>query len=136
MRVRVARRRGEVSGPEGKMNEQIGAGVKLQDEPANYELRVRQASRTRRNPILFSRPRYNRECNIVWPAAMVGSQELPVPRRCWSIWGLLCLWEITRVFGKNNLVPTVTASFDVLEAGDMVEGCSIGFRFGFAGSNQ
>ena len=28
------------------------------------------------------------------------------------------------------------ASFDVLEAGDMVEGCSIGFRFGFAGSNQ
>ena len=37
----------------------------------------------------------------------------------------LCLWEITRVFGKNNLVPTVTASFDVLEAGDMVEGCSI-----------
>ena len=44
--------------------------------------------------------------------------------------------KITRVFGKNNLVPTVTASFDVLEAGDMVEGCSIGFRFGFAGSNQ
>ena len=37
----------------------------------------------------------------------------------------MCLWEITRVFGKNNLVPTVTASFDVLEAGDMVEGCSI-----------
>ena len=34
----------------------------------------------------------------------------------------LCLWEITRVFGKNNLVPTVTASFDVLEAGDKVEG--------------
>ena len=29
-----------------------------------------------------------------------------------------------------------TASFDVLEAGDKVEGCSIGFRFGFAGSNQ
>ena len=27
-------------------------------------------------------------------------------------------------------------SFDVLEAGDKVEGCSIGFRFGFAGSNQ
>ena len=26
-----------------------------------------------------------------------------------------------------------TASFDVLEAGDMVEGCSIGFRFGFCG---
>ena len=23
------------------------------------------------------------------PAAMVGSQELPVPRRCWSIWGLV-----------------------------------------------
>ena len=45
----------------------------------------------------------------------------------------MCLWEITRVFGKNNLVPTVTASFDVLEAGDMVEGCSIGFRFGFGG---
>ena len=45
----------------------------------------------------------------------------------------LCLWEITRVFGKNNLVPTVTASFDVLEAGDMVEGCSIGFWFGFCG---
>ena len=42
----------------------------------------------------------------------------------------MCLWEITRVFGKNNLVPTVTASFDVLEAGDKVEGCSIGFRFG------
>ena len=45
----------------------------------------------------------------------------------------MCLWEITRVFGKNNLVPTVTASFDVLEAGDMVEGCSIGFRFGVCG---
>ena len=43
----------------------------------------------------------------------------------------LCLWEITRVFGKNNLVPTVTASFDVLEAGDMVEGCSFGFSLGF-----
>ena len=43
----------------------------------------------------------------------------------------LCLWEITRVFGKNNLVPTVTASFDVLEAGDMVEGCSCGFSLGF-----
>ena len=45
----------------------------------------------------------------------------------------LCLWEITRVFGKNNLVPTVTASFDVLEAGDMVEGCSSWVWFGFGG---
>ena len=26
-----------------------------------------------------------------------------------------------------------SASFDVLEAGDMVEGCSIGFWFGFCG---
>ena len=62
---------------------------------------------------------------------MVGSQELPVPRRCWSIWGLVVSLGKTRVFGKNNLVPTVTASFDVLEAGDMVEGCSIWVRFGF-----
>ena len=31
--------------------------------------------------------------DFAWPAAMVGSQELPVPRRCWSIWGLV-------VFGK------------------------------------
>ena len=27
--------------------------------------------------------------DFAWPAAMVGSQELPVPRRCWSIWGLV-----------------------------------------------
>ena len=27
---------------------------------------------------------------ILWPAAMVGSQELPVLRRwCWGIWGLV-----------------------------------------------
>ena len=42
---------------------------------------------------------------------------------------VLLNWDV----GKNNLVPTVTASFDVLEAGDMVEGCSIGFWFGFCG---
>ena len=35
-----------------------------------------------------------------------------------------------------RLQRPLCASFDVLEAGDMVEGCSIGFRFGFAGSNQ
>jgi len=74
--------------------------------------------------------------DFAWPAAMVGSQELPVPRRCWSIWGLVVSLGNNSGLWQNNLVPTVTASFDVLEAGDMVEGCSIGFRFGFAGSNQ
>jgi len=48
---------------------------------------------------------------------MVGSQELPVPRRCWCNWGLVVSLN-TLVFGKNNLVPTVTVSFDALEAGD------------------
>ena len=33
----------------------------------------------------------------------------------------------------TQTTPTATASFDVLEAGDMVEGCSIGFWFGFCG---
>ena len=56
---------------------------------------------------------------------MVGSQELPVPRRCWSIWGLVVSLGNNSGLWQNNLVPTVTASFDVLEAGDMVEGCSI-----------
>ena len=69
----------------------------------------------------------------LWAAAMVGSQELPVPRRCWSIWGLVVSLGNNSGLWQNNLVPTVTASFDVLEAGDMVEGCSIGFRFGFCG---
>ena len=67
---------------------------------------------------------------------MVGSQELPVPRRCWSIWGLVVSLGNNSGLWQDNLVPTVTASFDVLEAGDMVEGCSIGFGSGFAGSNQ
>eukprot|EP00964_Phaeocystis_antarctica_P130016 scaffold93826_cov111-Phaeocystis_antarctica.AAC.1 len=31
-------------------------------------------------------------------------------------------WFINLGFGKNNLVPTVTASFDALEAGGTVEG--------------
>ena len=63
--------------------------------------------------------------DFVGPAAMVGSQELPVPRRCWSIWGLVVSLGNNSGLWQNNLVPTVTASFDVLEAGDMVEGCSI-----------
>ena len=33
-----------------------------------------------------------------------------------------CVFALTWVFGKNNLVPTVTASFDALEAGGTVEG--------------
>ena len=58
----------------------------------------------------------------LWPAAMVGSQELPVLRRwCWGIWGLVVSLN-NLGFGKNNLVPTVTVSFDALEAGDTVEG--------------
>ena len=52
---------------------------------------------------------------------MVGSQELPVPRRCWCNWGLVVSLN-NLGFGKNNLVPTVTVSFDALEAGDTVEG--------------
>ena len=32
------------------------------------------------------------------------------------------MFALTWVFGKNNLVPTVTASFDALEAGGTVEG--------------
>ena len=63
--------------------------------------------------------------DFVGPSAMVGSQELPVPRRCWSIWGLVVSLGNNSGLWQNNLVPTVTASFDVLEAGDMVEGCSI-----------
>ena len=61
----------------------------------------------------------------LWPAAMVGSQELPVLRRwCWGIWGLVVSLN-NLGFGKNNLVPTVTVSFDALEAGDTVEGCCL-----------
>ena len=52
---------------------------------------------------------------------MVGSQELPVPRRCWCNWGLVVSLN-NLGFGKNNLVPTVTVSFDALEAGDTAEG--------------
>ena len=53
---------------------------------------------------------------------MVGSQELPVLRRwCWGIWGLVVSLN-NLGFGKNNLVPTVTVSFDALEAGDTAEG--------------
>ena len=39
-------------------------------------------------------------------------------------------------YGEYLAKGVSSASFDVLEAGDKVEGCSIGFRFGFAGSNQ
>ena len=42
-------------------------------------------------------------------------------RWCWGIWGLVVSLN-NLGFGKNNLVPTVTVSFDALEAGGTVEG--------------
>ena len=42
-----------------------------------------------------------------------------------------CVFALTWVFGKNNLVPTVTASFDALEAGGTVEG--LWWLVGFVG---
>ena len=54
-------------------------------------------------------------------------QQVAIPSTC----TLSILQDVAPSCPEGIIVGS--ASFDVLEAGDMVEGCSIGFRFGFCG---